>query len=120
MSDIILTPSGLLGFLSEIEELKGKEINFNESEDKLTITIDDSQYVLDASNAPEIEIDEESFEQVEDANEEGYDQLEDSDDFEIVDIQGEEPVEGGILKELIKTLAVGGLVRLTKNAIMNS
>lgn len=118
MSDIILTPSALLGFLNQIEELRDKDINFTESEDRLTITIDDSQYVLDASDAPEVEIDEESFEQVEDANTEGYEQL--GDEMEITDIQGDEPVEGGIIKELIKTLAVGGLVRLTKNAILNS
>ena len=120
MSDIILTPSALLGFLSQIEELKDKELTFNENETNLTVTIGDNQYILDASDAPEVTIDEESFEQVEDANDEGYEQLDDSDELEVVDIQGDEPVEGGIIKELIKTLAVGGLVRLTKDAIMKS
>ena len=118
MSDIVLTPSGLLGFLSQIEELKDKALDFSESEDKIVVTIDNNQYVLDASLAPEIEIDEQSLEQVQDVNEEGYDQLDE--DIEIVDIQGEAPVEGGIIKELIKTLAVGGLVRLTKDAILKS
>lgn len=118
MNDIILTPSALLGFLSQIEELKDKDIDFSESDTNLTVTIGENQYVLDASDAPEVEIDEESFEQVEDANEDGYDQLDE--EIEIIDIQGDEPVEGGIIKELIKTLAVGGLVRLTKNAIMKS
>lgn len=118
MSDIVLTPSALLGFLSQVEELSGEDISFVESEDNLTVTIGNNQYVLDASSAPEIEIDEESFEQVEDANAEGYEQLDE--EVETVDIQGDEPVEGGIIKELIKTLAVGGLVRLTKDAIAKS
>lgn len=118
MDDIlVITPSALLGFLSELEELKGKDIDFVENPDSVEITVGGTQYVLDASNAPEIEVDEESLEQVDEANEDGYDQL---DDTETVDIQGDEPVEGGIIKELIKTLAVGGLVRLTKGAIMNS
>lgn len=120
MSDIILTPSALLGFLSQVEELTGKEITFSETEDELTVTIGDSQYILDASNAPQIEIDKDSLDQIEDANEDGYDQLDEDQELDIVDIQGDEPVEGGIIKELIKTLAVGGLVRLTKDAIMQS
>lgn len=118
MSDIILTPSALLGFLSQIEELKDKDIDFSEGDNELVVTIDDNKYVLDASDAPEIEIDEFSFEQVEDANEDGYDQIEE--EVDTIDIQGDEPVEGGIIKELIKTLAVGGLVRLTKDAIAKS
>lgn len=115
MSDIILTPSALLGFLSQIEELQDKEINFSESNDKLIVMIDSNQYVIDASGAPEIEIDEESFEQVEDANENGYDELDD--DIEEV---GVEEVEGGIIKELIKTLALGGLVKMTKHALQKA
>ena len=110
MSDIILTPSALLGFLSEIEELKDKEITFNESDTELSIVIDGNQYLLDASDAVEIAVDDESFEQVEEANEDGYDEL----DENIEEIDNEE-VEGGIIKELVKTLALGGLIRMTKH-----
>ena len=113
MSDIILTPSALLGFLSEIEELKDKEITFNETEDSLSVVIGDSEYILDASDAPEVEMDEESFEQVQDANEDGYEELGDS----IEDVDDVEDVEGGVLKELVKTLALGGLIRMTKHAL---
>lgn len=112
MSDIILTPSALLGFLSEIEELQDKEINFSESDNKLVVMIDSNQYVLDASDAPEVSVDDEVIEQVEEANEDGYDELDE--DIEEV---GAEEVEGGIIKELVKTLALGGLVRMTKHAL---
>ena len=40
MSDIILTPSALLGFLNQIDELKDKEINFSENDNKLVVMID--------------------------------------------------------------------------------
>ena len=111
MSDIILTPSALLGFLSQIDELKDKEINFGENDNKLVVMIDSSQYIIDASEATEISVDSEVMEQVEEANEDGYDEI---DDIEEV---GADEIEGGIIKELVKTLALGGLVRMTKHAL---
>ena len=111
MSDIILTPSALLGFLSQIDELKDKEINFSENDNKLVVMIDSSQYIIDASEATEISVDSEVMEQVEEANEDGYDEI---DDIEEV---GTDEIEGGIIKELVKTLALGGLVRMTKHAL---
>ena len=111
MSDIILTPSALLGFLNQIDELKDKEINFSENDNKLVVMIDSSQYIIDASEATEISVDSEVMEQVEEANEDGYDEI---DDIEEV---GTDEIEGGIIKELVKTLALGGLVRMTKHAL---
>ena len=112
MSNIVLTPSALLAFLNEVEELKDKEINFHESDDELSISIDDNTYVLDASNAVEVELDDYSFDEVETANEDGYEEI--GEDIEDI---SDEDVEGGIIKELVKTLALGGLVRMTKHAL---
>ena len=111
MSNILLTPSGLLGFLNEIEELKDKEITFHESDDKISVVIDNNEYVLDASQSAEIEVPEDAIDEVENANEEGYEDI--GEDIEDV---AEDEIEGGIIKELVKTLALGGLVRMTKHA----
>ena len=112
MSDIILTPSALLGFLNEIEELKDSEITLREAEDSISIVIDDNEYLLDASDSVEIQVDDEAYAEVENANEDGYDEL--GEDIEEV---GDEDIEGGIIKEIVKTLALGGLIRLTKHAL---
>ena len=113
MSNLVLTPSALFAFLSEIEELEGVEIVLDDSkEDQLVVNIGDSSYVLDASQSAEVEVDEDVIEEIEEANQEGYDEL----GNEVEDVIQEE-VEGGIIKELIKTLALGGLVKMTKHAL---
>ncbi len=112
MSDIMLTPSALLAFLNEIDELKDKEINFHESDDKISISIDDSTYVLDATGSVEIAVDNRTYSKLEAANEDGYEEI--GEDIEEV---ATEEIESGIIKELVKTLALGGLVRMTKHAL---
>ena len=121
-SNLVLTPSGLLAFLSQIEELEGYELKLVEDEDTIRIHIGDSIYSIESPESSEVEVSDEVVDVIDDLNAEGYHELEedegiDVEDFE--DIEGE-AVEGGIIKELIKTLAVGGLVRLTKDAIMKS
>lgn len=111
-SKLILTPSALLAFLSEIEELQDYSLSLSENEGELIVSIGDSQYILQSPEESTVEIDTEVIEDIEDIDEDGYD--------EIDNYVEDEPVEGGIIKELAKTLLVGGLVRLTKNAIMKS
>ena len=116
MDQIVFTPSAVLGLLAEIEELRDFEISAEESPNGIEITIGDSTYNVVADNAVEVEIDDEAAQDVEEANEQGYDELEYAD----VDSGADETVEGGLIKELLKTLALGGLVRLTKNALAKS
>jgi hypothetical protein len=115
LDELVLTPSSLLSILSEIEELKGKDITFVEHDNNIVLTIDESEYIIDTSNASTVETDGDTVQEVSEANEEGYANLDESISFE----DDDEPVEGGIIKELAKTLLVGGLVRLTSNAIKN-
>lgn len=112
MSDVMLTPSALLAFLNEIDELKDKEINFHESDDKISVSIDSNTYVLDASNSIEVQVDTQSYNELETANEDGYEEI--GEDIEEIE---DEDIESGIIKELVKTLALGGLVRMTKHAL---
>ena len=111
----VLTPSGLLAFLSQIEELdtNGKlGITTTDDGTGIQVLIGDSIYNLEAPSINNvIEVENSIVDDIKDINVEGYEELED--EFEEVD----EPLKGGIIKELIKTLAIGGLVRLTKNAI---
>jgi len=115
---LLFTPAALLSFLLEIEELQGKSIELNETEEGVVVSIDDAQYTILPDTAVEVEVDDEVLDAVGDAAMEGYTSLREDDSID-VDIDNE-PVEGGIIKELIKTLAVGGLVRMTTNALKNS
>lgn len=110
--EILFTPSALLDFLSQVEELSDKDISITESEASILVEIGDSSYEIPTSSASDVPVEEEVIEQVADVNEEGYEGLDLDEDADAV--------EGGLIKELFKTLAIGGLVRLTKNAIKNA
>lgn len=110
---LVLTPSALLAFLSEIEELDAQgTLSIEQNDGQLIVSIGESTYVLESADSP-VAVDDDVVDTISELDEDGYDEI----DAETIE---NEPVEGGIIKELIKTLAVGGLVRLTKNAIMKS
>lgn len=110
MSSLIFTPASLIDLLSQIDELADYDIGVTETiDDKLQLVIGDSTYIIDDSNVTDVTVDESAVEAVEDANETAYEQLDDSIEVSVGDDQ---IVESGILKELAKTLLVGGVVRL--------
>ena len=84
------------------------------------ITIGDNQYRIDYNTAEEVEVPEEAVDEVTDIIEDTYDELgasgvdyEEVSDLEVDNTGNLDVVEGGIIKETLKTLAIGGLVRLT-------
>lgn len=112
-NEILLTPAALLDFLRQVDELADKDISVDETGSTITVTIGESTYGIDLNIAEEIEVPDEIVEEVSDVADEAYAELGESgvEFTEIADT--EEVVEGGIIKETLKTLAVGGLVRLT-------
>jgi hypothetical protein len=108
-NEILLTPAALLDFLRQVDELADKDISVDDTGNALNITIGDSSYSLDLGNAETVEVPDEVVDEVSEINETTYEEL---DDVEYTEIAEDEVVEGGILSETLKTLAVGGLVRL--------
>ena len=113
-NSMVLTQSGLLTFLTEIEQLKNLDFGIEETENGWIISIGDDKYELQSPESSEIEVDQDTVDLIEEIDDEGWNEISD----EV--IEDVEPVEGGIIKEVLKTLAVGGLVRLTKNALQNA
>lgn len=112
-NEILLTPAALLDFLRQVDELADKDISVDDTGSTLNITIGDSSYSIDLNQAEDVEVPDEVVEEVSDVADAAYAELNESgvEFTEIADT--EEVVEGGIIKETLKTLAVGGLVRLT-------
>lgn len=108
-NEILLTPAALLDFLRQVDELADKDIILDENDSAITITIGDSTYNIAKSDAEEVEVPDEVVDEVAEINETTYEEI---DDIEYSEISDEEPVECGIISETLKTLAVGGLVRL--------
>lgn len=108
-NEILLTPAALLDFLRQVDELADKDIILDEDNSAITVTIGDSTYSINKSDAEEVEVPDEVVDEVAEINENTYSEI---DDIEYDDTDEGEVVEGGILSEALKTLAVGGLVRL--------
>lgn len=112
--ELVLTSAGLLELLLNIDEFKDFDFGLVESLDNnLQLQVNDSYYTIQPENTSEnVEIDEDSLNQITQINDEAYQELLDNDQ-----VSEQEPIESGLIKELVKTLAIGGLVRLGKNLI---
>lgn len=115
MDEILFTSAALLDFLRQIDELSDKDISIDETGSSITVNIGESTYNIDLNQASDVEVDEEVVEEVSEVADEAYDTLE-AEGVEFTDIE-EAPVEGGILSEALKSLLVGGMVRLTSKMI---
>ena len=110
-SELVFTPASLLDIISKIDELSQYEVGLTTTLDgQLQLQVGDSVYDLTSeSDVNNINVDDSVVDDVSEINEDAYDQ--------IVSEEGEEtqPIESGLIKEMIKTLAIGGVVRLGKN-----
>ena len=109
--EIVFTPSAILHLLTEIEELKDKEVGLTElSDGNLQISIGESIYNIEThSTSTEVEVDEEVIEIVDQENQDTIEQLADSDEFEISE---QTTIESGLLSGVVKSLLLGGMIRL--------
>ena len=121
MDELLFTPAAVLELLSNIDELKGVDVGIVETlNNELQITVGSSSYVISADNATTIEVDEDALESVDEANIDTYERLSESGELDVdISTDGYQNVEGGIIKELAKTLLIGGMVRLTDKLLGN-
>ena len=110
-NELLFTPAALLDFLRQIDELSDKDISIDEAGSSLNISIGDSSYTISLNDAQDVEVPDEVVDEVAEINESTYEELDDVEYTAIEDT--DDVVEGGILSEALKTLAVGGMVRLT-------
>ena len=107
-NNIVFTPSAVIHLLTEIDDLKDKNISLSELDGgKLQISVGTSTYDILTSTSLEVEVDEDVLEAVVEENIQTYEELVDVEDIEI-----SEPVESGIITGLVKSLLLGGLIRL--------
>lgn len=113
--ETLFTSVALLDFLRQIDELSDLDIDLIDTGDNLTVKIGESSYNIDLKQAEEVEVEEDTVEQVNDIADEALEDLE-PEGIEISE-ETEEVVEGGIIKEALKSLLVGGMVRLTSKLV---
>lgn len=118
MSDtgnIVFTQASLLDLLSQIDELSSYDIGLSTNPDgTLMIEIGDSHYEVSTDNATPIAVPEQVTNQVEQINEQAYDELAADVENSYI-VENGSTVEGGLVKDMIKDIAIGGLVRVGMN-----
>lgn len=110
-SELVFTSASLLDIISKIDELSQYEIGLTTTLDgQLQLQIGDSVYDLTSeSDVNNVNVDDSVVDDVSEINEDAYDQIVGD------EVEDAQPIESGLIKEMIKTLAIGGVVRLGKN-----
>lgn len=113
MDTILFTPSSLIDLLSKIDELADIPVSLTETIDgDIQLEVGDSVYLIQSEEAEEVSVDESVVDKIEDTNLEAYENLDSDVDVTLQDDESES-VESGILKEVAKSLLLGGMIRLS-------
>ena len=109
MDNVVFTPASVLSLLTKIDELKNVNIGMTETMDgKLQLSVGESIYELEPEVDTSVQVDDSVVDKIEDVNQQTYEDLAENGEVEL-----QEEVTGGVLKEIAKTLLLGGMVRLT-------
>lgn len=108
--DIVFTPASVLDLLLQIEELQDLDIGMDkDNSGNIIIKIGDSTYQISTDSATDIKIPEEAVYTIQDTNEDTYNNILQEEDITDEDINS--PIEGGIVKDALKSLMLGGMIR---------
>lgn len=112
-SEILFTPSAILDLLSKVDEFSEYDLDLTESLDgKIQLQVGNSVYELNPDEvASDIQVSNDVVDEIAAINEEAYQDLLDEND----EYDQQEYVESGLIKELVKTLLIGGVVRMGKH-----
>lgn len=106
-STLLLTPASLVDFLSQIDELSEKPISLNSDNGYIEVSIGEATYRIRPQDEVNVPVSVDDIDEVNEAADDTYDELVDNGY-----VENSDEIESGIIKELIKTLAIGGMVRL--------
>lgn len=117
MDEILFTPAAVFDLLQKIDELSDCDLEIIEvNKNKIQLRVNESLYNIDTSDATDIDVDQSSIEEIQEINELEYENYVDSSyTADMVNIDDE--ITSGVIKEVAKTLLVGGLVRLTSKLL---
>lgn len=106
-STLLLTPASLVDFLSQIDELAEKSISLNSDNGYIEVSIGEATYRIRPQDEVNVPVSVDDIDEVNEAADDTYDELVDNGY-----VENSDEIESGLIKELIKTLAIGGMVRL--------
>lgn len=114
MDELLITSAGLIDLLGQLPEFADKDISVYEEPSGIHLQIDDNHYLISDQSAYEIEAPVEVVEDIHEVAEFAQDNLE---SFGMTNEIVSEDICCGLLGQVVKTLLVGGLVRLTNKLL---
>lgn len=115
--ETLFTPAALLDFLLQIDELADYDVSVEEINGDIKVKIGKSTYTINADDAEDVEAPAEVVDEVAEINEGTYEEIANTDYEQYPDVPEDAPIEAGLISEALKTLAVGGMVRLTSKLL---
>lgn len=108
MNETLFSAASLLTILSSLEEIDAEQIDIDTDESGITVSLDgkDYRFNYDNSGTAEVEVSESDMEEAQEVIETAA-----------AEEDAPENVEASILSGTLKTLLVGGLVRLTSKLL---
>lgn len=114
MNEIVFTPVAVLDLLRQIDELSEFDIEMVESlKGDIQLRVGESLYNIETDDTDEVPVPDSAIEDIKQINEDEYEDIFD----EIEDVYETGTISSGVIKEVAKTLLVGGLVRLTSKLL---
>ncbi len=114
MEEIVFTPSALLELLSQVTEFSDHKLAISETlSGDVQLQVDDSYYVLKSKNE-DLTVDEDVVDTIADINDDVYEELVED---QVDEDQPDDYIESGIIKEALKSLLLGGMIRLSSKLL---
>lgn len=119
---LLFTSAAVLDLLSSIDELADKDIHLSENDNYVTIQIGESEYAIADRNAVDVEVPPEVVDEVDEITSDAFEELSaDGVDVDLDDdTYADEVVEGGPIKQIAKTLLLGGMLRLSAKLLQKN
>lgn len=119
LNEVMFTSASVLDLLLQIDELRDYTISLTETLDgNIQLQVGDSTYLIENQDAKTIEVDDEVVGEIEVTNEDAYQDILNDSSGDIEQEFNEEPIEGSIIKEFAKSLALGGMIRFAQKHLL--
>lgn len=124
LNEVMFTSAAVLDLLLQIEELQDYTLGISETPDgNLQLVIGNSVYLINGNESKTIQVEDEVVGEIEVTAEDAYndllnDSIEIDPNSEMDQFNDNDIIQGGIIKEIAKSLTLGGLIRFASKHLL--